>query len=246
MICDWSEACLKNIFFYGSSHLDGRSAVLPGVTPCCCYDQCDGCWWPGCDVWRVTRCTLLHHKQVTVPSVCSPRWIFKRRFPKITKRFQGGLLLVENAMFIVFVLCLNSVFNVKALVGDFNYQGLLHDCKTSGNLRLKLSAQCLQSPGVVLSLLVSAVQTVTGGSWLSCHWYHHSLSYLQRYSVSGAKKLVEKIKEYNPKIAVFNGKGIYEVFSGEKEFIFGKQPQKIADTDTVNYLSLKLWRISRS
>ena len=45
--------------------------------------------------------------------------------------------------------------------------------------------------------------------------------------------MVEKIKEYNPKIAVFNGKGIYEVFSGEKEFIFGKQPQKIADTDTV-------------
>ena len=44
---------------------------------------------------------------------------------------------------------------------------------------------------------------------------------------------MEKIKEYNPKIAVFNGKGIYEVFSGEKEFIFGKQPQKIADTDTV-------------
>ena len=51
---------------------------------------------------------------------------------------------------------------------------------------------------------------------------------------------MEKIKEYNPKIAVFNGKGIYEVFSAEKEFIFGKQPQKIADTDTVNYLSLKL------
>ena len=44
---------------------------------------------------------------------------------------------------------------------------------------------------------------------------------------------MEKIKEYNPKIAVFNGKGIYEVFSGEKEFIFGKQPNKIADTDTV-------------
>ena len=53
------------------------------------------------------------------------------------------------------------------------------------------------------------------------------------YYFTGAKKLVEKIKEYNPKIAVFNGKGIYEVFSGEKEFIFGKQPQKIADTETV-------------
>ena len=57
---------------------------------------------------------------------------------------------------------------------------------------------------------------------------HASPSYL-----SGAKKLIEKIKEFNPKIAVFNGKGIYEVFSGEKEFIFGKQPEKIGDTDTV-------------
>ena len=52
--------------------------------------------------------------------------------------------------------------------------------------------------------------------------------------LSGAKKLIEKIKEFNPKIAVFNGKGIYEVFSGEKEFIFGKQPEKIGDTDTVH------------
>lgn len=49
----------------------------------------------------------------------------------------------------------------------------------------------------------------------------------------GAKKLIAKIKEFNPKIAVFNGKGIYEVFSGQKEFIFGKQPEKIKDTETV-------------
>ncbi len=49
-----------------------------------------------------------------------------------------------------------------------------------------------------------------------------------------------KIKEYNPKIAVFNGKGIYEVFSGQKEFIFGKQPDKITDTETVSvWKSLK-------
>jgi mismatch-specific thymine-DNA glycosylase len=52
--------------------------------------------------------------------------------------------------------------------------------------------------------------------------------------VTGAQKLVAKIKEYNPKIAVFNGKGIYEVFSGQKEFIFGKQPDKITDTETVS------------
>ena len=56
-------------------------------------------WRVTCDVWRVTGCTLLRHKQVTVPSVCSPRWIFKRRFPKITQRFHGGLLLDENAVF---------------------------------------------------------------------------------------------------------------------------------------------------
>jgi hypothetical protein len=50
---------------------------------------------------------------------------------------------------------------------------------------------------------------------------------------------VAKIKEYNPKIAVFNGKGIYEVFSGQKEFIFGKQPDKITDTETVSGEKLK-------
>ena len=55
---------------------------------------------------------------------------------------------------------------------------------------------------------------------------------------SGAKKLIAKIKEFNPKIAVFNGKGIYEVFSGQKEFIFGKQPEKIRDTETVGILYL--------
>ena len=46
--------------------------------------------------------------------------------------------------------------------------------------------------------------------------------------------MIAKIKEYNPKIAVFNGKGIYEVFSGQKEFIFGKQPEKIEGTETVS------------
>ena len=54
--------------------------------------------------------------------------------------------------------------------------------------------------------------------------------------LSGAKKLIAKIKEFNPKIAVFNGKGIYEVFSGQKEFIFGKQPEKIRDTETVGII----------
>ena len=88
---------------------------------------------------------------------------------------------------------------------------------------LNLSPQLLQVLGPLCSVLTSdSPQLFT----LS------AVSYLLYY-FTGAKKLVEKIKEYNPKIAVFNGKGIYEVFSGEKEFIFGKQPQKIADTDTV-------------
>jgi mismatch-specific thymine-DNA glycosylase len=49
----------------------------------------------------------------------------------------------------------------------------------------------------------------------------------------GSQTLIEKIKTYRPKIAVFNGKGIYEVFSGKKTFPFGKQPDKIDGTETV-------------
>ena len=39
---------------------------------------------------------------------------------------------------------------------------------------------------------------------------------------------------------MFNGKGIYEVFSGQKEFVFGKQPDKIEGTDTVSQLYLSI------
>ena len=35
-----------------------------------------------------------------------------------------------------------------------------------------------------------------------------------------------------PKIAVFNGKAIYEVYSGRKRFMFGRQPEKMEGTDT--------------
>ena len=35
-----------------------------------------------------------------------------------------------------------------------------------------------------------------------------------------------------PKIAVFNGKAIYEVYSGRKKFMFGRQPEKMEGTDT--------------
>ena len=70
---------------------------------------------------------------------------------------------------------------------------------------------------------------------------------LSHSQISGAKKLIAKIKEFNPKIAVFNGKGIYEVFSGQKEFIFGKQPEKIEDTDTVSIMTfMSALRVNQS
>ncbi|XP_043210277.1 basic proline-rich protein-like isoform X2 [Amphibalanus amphitrite] len=48
----------------------------------------------------------------------------------------------------------------------------------------------------------------------------------------GAKILLQKLQLFKPKIAVFNGKGIFEIFSGKKEFLFGKQPEKIEGTQT--------------
>ncbi|KAK3877117.1 hypothetical protein Pcinc_018152 [Petrolisthes cinctipes] len=48
----------------------------------------------------------------------------------------------------------------------------------------------------------------------------------------GGKILLTKLKKYNPLIAVFNGKGIYEIYSGKKEFCFGRQPEKIEGTNT--------------
>ena len=53
------------------------------------------------------------------------------------------------------------------------------------------------------------------------------------FVVAGTVTLTEKIRKYRPKIAVFNGKGIYEIFSNQKDFFFGKQPEKIPGTDTV-------------
>ena len=43
----------------------------------------------------------------------------------------------------------------------------------------------------------------------------------------GAKILREKLMKFKPKIAVFNGKAIYEVYSGQKKFMFGRQPDPI-------------------
>lgn len=43
----------------------------------------------------------------------------------------------------------------------------------------------------------------------------------------GAQVLREKLCHFKPKIAVFNGKAIYEVYSGQKKFMFGRQPEPL-------------------
>ncbi|CRL05386.1 CLUMA_CG018165, isoform A [Clunio marinus] len=48
----------------------------------------------------------------------------------------------------------------------------------------------------------------------------------------GSRILLEKIRKFQPKIAVFNGKLIFEVFSGKKDFCFGKQPETVEGTNT--------------
>jgi mismatch-specific thymine-DNA glycosylase len=55
----------------------------------------------------------------------------------------------------------------------------------------------------------------------------------------GSRILLEKIQKYQPKIAVFNGKLIFEVFSGKKDFGFGKQPETVEGTNTVRVLHYK-------
>ncbi|XP_059490851.1 G/T mismatch-specific thymine DNA glycosylase-like [Neocloeon triangulifer] len=50
----------------------------------------------------------------------------------------------------------------------------------------------------------------------------------------GCQILLEKVKKYKPKIAVFNGKLIYEVFSGKKDlFPFGRQAEFVEGTSTI-------------
>ncbi|XP_069694048.1 uncharacterized protein Tdg isoform X2 [Periplaneta americana] len=48
----------------------------------------------------------------------------------------------------------------------------------------------------------------------------------------GSQILLEKLQKYKPKIAVFNGKLIFEVFSGKKDFSFGRQPDFVDGTNT--------------
>ncbi|XP_042219652.1 uncharacterized protein LOC121864623 [Homarus americanus] len=48
----------------------------------------------------------------------------------------------------------------------------------------------------------------------------------------GGEILRSKLRKYKPLIAVFNGKGIYEIYSGKKQFCFGKQPELVEGTNT--------------
>ncbi len=52
---------------------------------------------------------------------------------------------------------------------------------------------------------------------------------------AGAEILMQKIKMYRPKIVAFNGRGIYEVYAGNKHFHYGKQPDLFPETDTVSH-----------
>ena len=55
----------------------------------------------------------------------------------------------------------------------------------------------------------------------------------------GGEVLKEKIMKWKPKITVFNGKGIYEIFCGHKNFHIGKQPEPFPGTVTVSLLLYK-------
>jgi len=59
----------------------------------------------------------------------------------------------------------------------------------------------------------------------------------------GSQILLEKLQRFKPKIAVFNGKLIFEVFSGKKDFTFGRQPELVDGTNTVNFYLLIMFSI---
>ena len=48
-----------------------------------------------------------------------------------------------------------------------------------------------------------------------------------------SKVMIERVRELKPLIVCFNGKGIYEIFSGNKCQL-GLQPEPVDGTDTVS------------
>ena len=51
-----------------------------------------------------------------------------------------------------------------------------------------------------------------------------------------SKVMIERMKDLKPLVACFNGKGIYEVFSGGKCEL-GLQPQPLPETKTVSKIN---------
>lgn len=63
------------------------------------------------------------------------------------------------------------------------------------------------------------------------------LSDLSKQEIAeGAVKLREKLAYWKPKIAVFNGKIIYEVYAKQKKFMYGMQPDRMPGTDIVQWV----------
>jgi len=63
------------------------------------------------------------------------------------------------------------------------------------------------------------------------------LSDLSKQEIAeGAVKLREKLAYWKPKIAVFNGKIIYEVYAKQKKFQYGMQPDRMPGTDIVQWV----------
>ncbi|CAL8070809.1 unnamed protein product [Calicophoron daubneyi] len=58
----------------------------------------------------------------------------------------------------------------------------------------------------------------------------------RREMKAGAAIMLEKMRKYKPKIAVFNGKGIYEAYVGHKNFSMGRQPLPLEGTDTIIFV----------
>ena len=42
----------------------------------------------------------------------------------------------------------------------------------------------------------------------------------------------QKLEQFKPKIAVCNGKAIYQAYSGQKKFLFGRQPEPLNNGQT--------------
>ena len=70
------------------------------------------------------------------------------------------------------------------------------------------------------------------GGWL----YFPKVDFTHDISKHYSQVLREKLCHFKPKIAVFNGKAIYEVYSGTKKFMFGRQPEPLEGSDGATWI----------